>query len=511
MAKSNDIFEAIRRKVISVAECDTVQEVTNKTDFCFGGIYMLYVDDFSDDKVVPFYIGQTTDFQRRHKQHFSELLELNRYNYDDYRRDFMRPSYHFGVSCAFDGHFKMCKVFKYMLEHGCKLQDFHMIILERQDNIELLDELEQRYFQEFEPAFFGFNQMNTVTEWKKYGEQDFDKYLAFVEEDGKKCDDRIDYGYTLFNYLHAYPKSPASNYPPSLNDVIRFLNAKFYDQKQFDEIEEMYNKANESVSELAGTKKDFKTQIVAFFELFFTENGLKSTDKLELAVELALEPNDKKMAQLRQYVSRYSKVKSATIDSVYGISAIKEYRNRYAQAKESSEKLQLAYFEKKHAFCCQKYQLIFPCNRFDSFVLGDIYSPYMFPNVDLDNVCQINIEYTCERTNIYRDIYPEEMYIAFRYINKGVVLENIYSLPYSYSDISVNMEYKTGLNEAVIAKIQEIRIDQFFKKVSKLINSETTVLIYSRTSGWKNKVKQLMNRVDIQGSLLREKIQHAIR
>lgn len=32
---------------------------------------MIYINNFNDSKIIPIYIGQTTNFQKRYKQHLS--------------------------------------------------------------------------------------------------------------------------------------------------------------------------------------------------------------------------------------------------------------------------------------------------------------------------------------------------------------------------------------------------------------------------------------------------------
>ena len=91
-------------------------------------------------------------------------MALNRLEYNYYKELLLDNFY--------DGHYKSCKIFQYMVDHNCTLKDFRMIVLEKidgnSDNIqELLDKKEQKYFTEFLPAFFGFNQVNTVFEANK--------------------------------------------------------------------------------------------------------------------------------------------------------------------------------------------------------------------------------------------------------------------------------------------------------------------------------------------------------
>ena len=56
-------------------------EVTSKTDYKKGGVYLLYINDFDNEKILPIYIGQTDDFQTRHKTHITEIMAINRFSY----------------------------------------------------------------------------------------------------------------------------------------------------------------------------------------------------------------------------------------------------------------------------------------------------------------------------------------------------------------------------------------------------------------------------------------------
>ena len=71
-------YSEIRSKVIRIIEQNKTNEVTSNSNLIEAGIYMLYVDSFDDDTIIPFYIGQTNNFQKRHKEHFSEIMALLR-------------------------------------------------------------------------------------------------------------------------------------------------------------------------------------------------------------------------------------------------------------------------------------------------------------------------------------------------------------------------------------------------------------------------------------------------
>lgn len=53
------MFEEIRDKVKKVIKDINIEEINNNTDNKNIGIYMIYINNFNDDKVIPIYIGQT--------------------------------------------------------------------------------------------------------------------------------------------------------------------------------------------------------------------------------------------------------------------------------------------------------------------------------------------------------------------------------------------------------------------------------------------------------------------
>lgn len=67
----------LKDKVLKTIE-ENNMEITYDTNYKHAGIYMIYINNFNDDKVVPIYIGETVNMQRRYKEHLSQLMFLNR-------------------------------------------------------------------------------------------------------------------------------------------------------------------------------------------------------------------------------------------------------------------------------------------------------------------------------------------------------------------------------------------------------------------------------------------------
>ncbi|MCM3584252.1 hypothetical protein M3182_00670 [Mesobacillus maritimus] len=112
----------IKNMVNRLIEEHSDREITSSTSYNTAGIYMIYIDHFTSDKIVPIYIGQSKDVQKRYKSHLSEILSLNRLSHQEYENYFFHKSKSF-----YDGRFKTCKIFKYMLEKNCTPRDFRMI------------------------------------------------------------------------------------------------------------------------------------------------------------------------------------------------------------------------------------------------------------------------------------------------------------------------------------------------------------------------------------------------
>ncbi|KRG13035.1 hypothetical protein ACA30_17210, partial [Virgibacillus soli] len=80
MSNSARDIDRLKYHVKQLIKDNSHREVTPQTKYKTSGIYMIYIENFTDDKVVPIYIGQSKDIQRRYKQHYSEILALNRWN-----------------------------------------------------------------------------------------------------------------------------------------------------------------------------------------------------------------------------------------------------------------------------------------------------------------------------------------------------------------------------------------------------------------------------------------------
>ncbi|MDQ0975998.1 hypothetical protein QFZ31_005876 [Neobacillus niacini] len=362
-------IDDIKYQVKQLIQDNLYREVTPETNLNVSGIYMIYIDNFTNEKIVPIYIGQAKNIQNRYKQHFEEIIALNRLSYDEYHKYFFSRKASF-----YDGKYKACKIFKYMIENNCTLHDFHMVVLEEVQE-EYLDEKEHEYFQRLIPSFFGFNQLNSLLKQLSFRfsksqmtNSEIDDFLKILLEDIKGIKSHYEYGFTRFNFEYSLPRN--INYllekKEELNNdtLIKFDEVKF----NLDELIKLY-KLNAEISEIQRlnqkidkTLVDYNLAKVEYEEAVNRQNkGMiqKLKDKIGIF--------DKKIKQLQDEMNYKDKL------------FIKAYDLRKNYLKEMNHK---------------RYKLIFPSLEFESFCLKDRSNNLtikMNEDNDLLNTCHIKI------------------------------------------------------------------------------------------------------------------------
>ena len=318
------MFEEIKNKVKKIIKDKNIEEINNNTDNKNIGIYMIYIDNFNDDKVIPIYIGQTgygknRNFQNRYKEHLQEIMALNRLEFNYYKELLLDNFY--------DGHYKTCKIFQYMVDHSCTLKDFHMIVLEKieenSDNIqELLDKMEQKYFKKYLPAFLGFNQINTVVEANKEFFENLNNPAGFIASDKllnyelEDCENFIKYfgyGYTKFNYYHCYPKTytvgkNSRKIEYELRDKKELLKSKYYDENKFkeydDKLPKLEKKHEKNNKELQQNKKLFEEQYEPKIKEYCQNYKIGIIQKYQDIVNLLIYQNKEDIINFKKYLKR---------------------------------------------------------------------------------------------------------------------------------------------------------------------------------------------------------------
>lgn len=200
-AKTEGTFEfsELKQIVLSAiknAECCIGQQGSYQGP----GIYLLYIDNFQDEKIIPFYIGKSKNVQRRYRNHIEDVKRLIQYGYENYHDEFFWSAV--GRRRIFDGKYRPCKILKYLVDHDCTFDDVKMVVLEKCLE-EHLDEREEYYLSLYLPAFFGFNQISTITEQFAY-RNDSAGMRSIIEKDYRYFQMYMEYGYSIFNYLHGF-------------------------------------------------------------------------------------------------------------------------------------------------------------------------------------------------------------------------------------------------------------------------------------------------------------------
>ena len=199
-----------RSLILEIIGHNKEKEITRFTNITKSGIYLIYIDNFNDNKILPIYVGQTVNFQQRYREHLENLIEIDGCNSKEYIKNLKIQEY--------NGNYKYNKIFSYLLDHNCTLENLHMIILEETENLE---EKEQYYISKLNSNIYGFNQLKSVTFWVANKKQCYseltngqyypalfngeynikDLFKEYVTKDILNYDIYKNYGYNKFNYF----------------------------------------------------------------------------------------------------------------------------------------------------------------------------------------------------------------------------------------------------------------------------------------------------------------------
>lgn len=189
------------KNYISNHNLEEINEVSNVTS---RGIYLIYIDEFLSNTILPIYVGQTENFQKRYKEHISKLLTLNRIDYNTLKEQLDTFSDIFSV---FEGNYLYLKIFRYLIDNNLTLDNIHMVILKKCDSNDDLYTLELEYINKFSSSYFGFNQLNSVSLIKKYNgfssgfvNKNNTMITSVIEQDLINYDQYRTFGFNEFNY-----------------------------------------------------------------------------------------------------------------------------------------------------------------------------------------------------------------------------------------------------------------------------------------------------------------------
>lgn len=410
-------IEDVKLQFHHLIQKNSAKEVTTETKYKISGIYMIYINNFSSDTIIPMYIGRSEDIQKRYKQHFEEILALNRLSSEEYHKYFFSKAYSF-----YEGKFKSPKIFKYMMEQNCTLKDFRMVVLEEVEK-ESLIEKEQEYFQRLLPSFFGFNQFNSflkqvnlrVTK-SEMGPTETRDFLSILSQDVRCISPYYEYGYTRFNFEHAFPKG----FFLSLKDrdlIIDETNSVFQEiECELEKLERLYNidyERNELRKEL--DVMDNKIKKLEELKISTFEDGKEAITALRNEItekfkELGIYKNKIPINNFvnsilsdepQEYKTRF--LKFLTIydcdmdfyelyeDKINHITVVAAALNKTKELHDESFMFQR---QKTKQNLHKRYRLIYPGHPFTPYSLGDISKNLTIETNDeyeLSNTCHINI------------------------------------------------------------------------------------------------------------------------
>lgn len=536
------MFEQLKNNIKKIIKDRNIEEIKNNTNNKNIGIYMIYIDNFDDNKVIPIYIGQTgygknRNFQNRYKEHLQEIMALNRLD-SNYYKELLLDNF-------YDGHYKTCKIFQYMVDHSCTLKDFHMIILEKieknSDNIqELLDKMEQKYFKKYLPAFFGFNQINTVVESNKEIFESFNNLSRFVPSDKllnyelEDCENFIKYfgyGYTKFNYYHCYPKTyvvgeNSKEIEYKLRDKKELLNSKYYDENKFkkynDKLPKLKKKYEKNNEELQQNKKIFEEQYGPKIKEYCQNYKIGIIQKYQDIVNVLIYQNKDDITNFKKYLKR-KKIDVNILENFNEDNEFTNWREKYIYLLGKNNKLKNEIRNCRLAERTDDLMRILPQKEYNAFPLKDKYQEIEFGNLD-NNELVINFEFS--NNGICKDWW----YFSYSLIkmdyklninNKIIEKKNIFILPQDNKEnneikyfekdriekvkfrktpfcvrnfpdyISTTMEFQNGINEFTLMNKKKYDFNVILDKINSFINAKTKVKVEVRNR-MKKKCKEFI-------------------
>jgi len=527
-------FEETRAAIKEIVSSEVYKGVDWSTQHKISGIYMIYIDCEDDDAILPIYIGQSKDIQKRYKAHLSELLTLNRLSYETYK------SYFFDKRSSFyEGSFKTTKIFKFMVERDIDITRFRMKILTECD-ADFLNEYEEFYVQKFSTSYFGFNQLESflqnqnmirrVKNKEVIEDTVISRFLSTVENDIIGIRQYYGYGFTKFNFEHAMP----SNISYLANEVsdIDILREIARVQKELVELHErsmpgysevlklrsQINSSSEVKEKFLKEEEDLTTLLISKIKALLSTDKLKSSDSIPLG-RFFIKHEEGKISTSSFFNHSFTK---GLLKEHYS-EDVDKFIQAKMKAREASDAFLLAY-DKLDEYEVERrkkrYELIFPSKSYEVFSLKSLpigHSPDIRPRTD------VHIHFDLTNNGQMRSVIPKytdlirvvisnipEQKQSIYYIENETtqkILKGIsyfekdfnnmmafrkqrfslssclyeYDVPtlsiedYDNSFISVASEYKHGVNDYVLKNKNLLKLSDVFDEVYEALSDKTVV------------------------------------
>jgi len=546
---AQEIFFDVKKKVEQLIRENKHREVTRFTNHKEPGIYMLFIDDFSDNKILPFYIGQTDNFQRRHYEHLSEVMAINRLTYD-YFENYLINNY-------YDGQYKAVKMFNYLLSHELTLDRVRMVILEQIEEKDIRDKKEIEYINRLYAPYIGFNQYNTISGYVKLTLENERKEYYLLHNRKRKLKDEtpiweslerkrkhfitetlgeelinikllFDYGYNLFN-CNLIKGTIKSYFPQEYEDI--FINVKIDELNSL--MERSKNYEHERIiqySLITKAEKSIKTVIEQYVNDYFEANGLRNKKNKEKLIDYYLYDKKDRPVDVEKYIKQYSKGDKNFFNKIAGEDEIwnKIEKERNIIQEQSIVANQL---KEEHSKCIRKiFELRgLHLEKYVPYPLKDLYQEHIFANNTI-NTCNILVDYTSDRANYNIDTYPAVMRVATKVIDTtGTIIEKEWFVENSLSDffenndkkyyvrrsffsvhkpdpfnlsisgadtkISLKAEYDTGINEYTLSKYKSVTLSEVYDELESLIddNMELKIIIPRSKRRFIDRIESIKN------------------
>ena len=512
-------FINIKKSVLDTIAASN-EEILPTTKIKKSGIYMIYINCFDDEKIIPIYIGQALDVQNRYKNHYQEILSLNRLSYEEYKQ--------YTEDGLYEGKFKSCKIFKYMIEHNCSLCDYHMIPIEYCDE-SILDEKEQFYINKFKSEYFGFNQLNTTSLYKEYTHNYNNKeivlrYLTAIKDNALYLKKYWGYGFTIFNYEYAFYKNPLSQNKAkwketqlilndannAILDLSNFANSKYTtksreitqeEKKVSDQLYSFDSLLNPIDAKISKQKRLIRSKFKELLNYNPTTiefknfiEGINDNEKRKL-FNTAMK---KKGLRFLAYVRLKSEL--ALLESLNN-EREKTVQEVIKMKSEKSDILNQLFNERKGLKTELRMECLLPCIEFQPFVLKDCkrfgtieensilmvasnngrsYSPEII--AVYSNISGVSKKYFIHNQTTTQKVSYVEYCTCFRNFSfhrevfKMIPLTNEnHNFQICEKCISVLSEYKTGINDSSLIGIELTDLNTVIKEFLPLLKTNSNV------------------------------------
>ena len=404
------------------------------------------------------------------------------------------------------------------------------------------------------PAFFGFNQVNTVVEANKEFFANFNvlekfvasnKLLNYELEDCENFIKYFGYGYTKFNYYHCYPKTYTIGEKPKkieyeIRDKMELLKSKYYNEDRFKKennklpnLEKQYKKNNE---ELQKNRKEFEERYEKKIKEYCQQYKIGIIQKYQDIVDILIYQDKKNIIDFKKYLKR-KKIDVNILENFNNDNEFTKWREKHIYLLETNNELQVEIKNCRLVNRTDDLMRIFPRKKYKFFPLKDRYQEIEFDRID-NNELVINFDFS--NNGIYNDWWSFsynliKMDYKLNINNKIIEKKNIFILPQNTEEnneikyfekdrietfkfkkspfcvrnfpdyISTTMELQNGINEFTLMNKPKYDFNAILDEINSFIDAKTRVRVEVRNR-MKNKCKEFIEYKYKTDNLLKYKI-----